>query len=116
MYLVSGGTTLTIGSGITVEGQTGTLGAAGYPWDGPANVIVTNQGTISANVANGTITINAQPLVNNGSVTMSNGGSLNINYLANVVGLSASGNGTLTLNGNWVNNQTAVGQWTDTEF
>ena len=32
---------------------------------------------------------------------MSNGGSLNINYLANVVGLTTSGNGTLTLNGNW---------------
>ena len=37
---------------------------------------------------------------------MSNGGSLNLNYLPSVVGLSVSGSGTLTLNGNWENDQT----------
>ena len=67
---------------------------------GPANVMVPTRGRSPRTVA-GTITVNAQPLVTTGQCAMSNGGSLNINYLANVVGLSASGSGTLTLNGNW---------------
>jgi hypothetical protein len=68
-------------------------------------VSVANQGTISADVSGGTITISAQPLVNNGTVAMSNGGSLTINYLPSLAGLSVSGTGTLTLNGNWQNDQ-----------
>src|ERR1035441_6449183 len=104
LWLSSGFSTLTIGSGITVRGQNGRIGYGSW-WGGAQNVSVINQGTISCDVGGGTITINAQPLVNNGSVAMSNGGSLNLNYLTSVVGLSVSGNGTLTLNGNWQNNQ-----------
>src|ERR1035438_10221948 len=56
-----------IGSGMPIEGQNGTIGYSSW-WGGPANVSVINQGTISANVVNGTITINAQPFTNSGLV------------------------------------------------
>ena len=91
--------TLTIAPGITVRGQNGQIGYSGY-----FNVSVVNQGTISSD-SGGLIAIIAQPLLNDGSVAMSDGGSLSINYMTNVVGLSASGNGTLALYGNWQNNQ-----------
>jgi hypothetical protein len=66
LYLANAGTALTIGSGITVRGQNGTIGQAGYPWGSPANVSVINQGVISCDVSGGTITINAQPFSNLG--------------------------------------------------
>ena len=101
--LTTGGTTLTLGSGITVRGQNGWIGYDPN-FGGPQNVSVINQGIISSD-SGGTITVNAQPLVNSGTVSMSNGGSLNLNYLTSVVGLTASGSGTLTLNGSWQLNQ-----------
>src|SRR5207249_877019 len=53
LRLRDGGTTLTIGPGITVRGQNGTIG--NLYWGGPPNVSIVNQGTISADVADGTI-------------------------------------------------------------
>jgi hypothetical protein len=74
LWLAYAGTTLTIGGGITVEGQNGTVGAyTGCPWNGPANVSVVNQGAISADVANGTLVINAQPFSNLGMLAMQGG-------------------------------------------
>ena len=121
LFLANGGTSLTLGPGITVHGQNGTLGYGSW-WGGAQNISITNQGTISCDVSGGTIVVNAQPLVNDGTLAMSNGGSLNLNYLASVVGLFPSGSGTLTLNGNWVNNEvlsvsgstlTLSGSWTN---
>src|SRR5208282_4995491 len=68
LRLVNGGTTLTIGSGITVEGQNGTIGYSSA-WGGPQNVSVVNQGVISADVSGGTISIEAQPFSNQGTLT-----------------------------------------------
>ncbi len=67
LRLPIGGTTLTIGEGITVRGQNGFVGYSGY-YVGPQNVSVVNQGTISAEVAGGIISINAQPFSNQGVV------------------------------------------------
>src|SRR5262249_15790753 len=60
---------------------------------------VVNQGSISANVNGGTIWVSGQPVINSGSMSMSNGGSLVLNSLPNVTGVTAQGPGALTLNG-----------------
>ena len=67
LWLSSVGTTLTIGSGITIEGQNGVVGYNPW-WGGPQNVSVVNQGVISADVSGGTIVVNAQPFTNQGVV------------------------------------------------
>ena len=114
LLLANSATALTIGSGMTIEGQ-GWMGYSPY-LGGAQNGTIINQGVISADVNGGTMTIYAQPLVNSGTVAMSNGGSLNINYLPSVMGLSLSGSGTLTLNGNWVNNQVLTVNGTTLNF
>jgi uncharacterized repeat protein (TIGR02543 family) len=106
LWLGYDNTTLTIGSGMTVRGQSGQIGYSPYWYGGGTNLTVVNQGLISCDVNGGIFYLTAQPLVNEGSVAMSNGGSLYINYMTNVTGLSSSGAGTLTLNGTWQNNQT----------
>jgi hypothetical protein len=81
LFLSEGGTALTLGPGITVEGN-GYLGSA--TWAGGAqNTSIINYGTISANVTGGTITINEQPFVNRGTVSATFGtaalaGNLNL--------------------------------------
>ncbi len=72
----TGGTTLTIGSNITVRGQSGQIGFAPSCIGGPQNVAVSNQGAILADVAGGTITIRAQPFSNSGTTNQLNGGIL----------------------------------------
>ena len=79
LRVANGGTTLTIGSGMTVRGKTGQIGYAASPWGGATNVAVVNQGTISADVSGGTITINAQPFSNLGLAQALNGGTLKLN-------------------------------------
>jgi RHS repeat-associated protein len=55
LFLDTAGTTLTIGSNLTVKGTSGIIGY--NPNNGPQNVTVVNQGTISADVAGGTVYI-----------------------------------------------------------
>ncbi len=101
------GSTLVIGSGITIHGQSGTVGEyPGYPWYGPTNVSVVNQGAILADSKGGTITITAQSVANSGSLGMTDGGNLSIVNLADAAGLLAGGGGTLTLSGGWANSGT----------
>ena len=104
LRLADGGTTLTMGLGITVEGQNGTIGYSSA-WGGPQNVSVVNQGVISADVSGGTISIQAQPFTNQGLAQGANGGSLIINELQNNPGgtLIINGGGSLSLNGVWTN-------------
>jgi hypothetical protein len=109
--LLYAGTTLTIGPGITVEGQTGTIGGAAYPWASPANVTVINQGTISANVSGGLITVNAQPFENQGLAQATNGGSLTLNGAWNNSGSLIASGGNINLQGNFaLTNVGAVSQ------
>ena len=68
LWLATGGTTLTIGPGITVHGSIGDgrrcLATVTVEWTGQCGG---NQpGTISADVSGGTITVNAQPFTNQG--------------------------------------------------
>jgi RHS repeat-associated protein len=115
LWLDYAGTTLTIGSGITVRGQNGGIGAwTGYPLEGPANVSVINQGTISADVAGGQITINAQPFSNQGNVAVSAGATLSVNAEAAFNDPSAllmQAGGTLQVDGNLLGNTRNVDQW-----
>ena len=77
---------LTVGSGITIRGQNGTIGNQNFV-GGPANLI--NNGRISADVALGTITIqNNGTVINNGILEAQNGGTLALNR--NVIGNAGS--------------------------
>ncbi len=67
------GVTATIGSGVTIRGQNGTIGGASLI--GGASTIV-NNGRIAADVAAGTITIEDSPVTNNGTLAALNGGTL----------------------------------------
>ncbi len=68
---------LVLGSGITVRGRTGRIGAQSF--DGGAATL-TNNGTISADVDGGTITLQVNGLTtNNGTLSALNGGTLLLN-------------------------------------
>jgi RHS repeat-associated protein len=99
LRLLNGGTTLTLGSGITVRGQNGTIGYQAC-FGGPQNISIINQGTISADVSGGTIIIIAQPFSNQG-VVQSPAGTLNLagTIATGNVGSFLSGNGVLALSG-----------------
>jgi hypothetical protein len=74
---VDGGSkTLTIASGATISGHTGVIGQ-GQLVNGNGNALV-NNGTISANVAGGTITLLglSAGITNNGTISALNGGTL----------------------------------------
>jgi hypothetical protein len=97
LYPPNTNSTLTIGSGITVRGNTGSVGVGLGP--------VVNQGVISCDVTNGTFTINALPFSNQSVVQAINGGSIVITELQNGVGADVviNGGGTLNLLGPWNN-------------
>ena len=70
-----------IGAGVLVHGQNGTIG--GQTFVGGAATL-TNNGTISADVAGGTITLNVNGAVtNNGTLSALNGGTLVLNNSVN---------------------------------
>src|SRR5580658_9047866 len=93
------GDVLTFGPNVTIQGQSGQIGYAPSCFGGPQNVSVINQGTITASVTSGTISISAASFANSGSVSITNGGSISINNFANVTGLAGGGGGTITLGG-----------------
>src|SRR6185437_5283471 len=106
LRLPNANTTLTLGPSVLVEGNYGQIGSSYYYcFGGPQNVSVINEGTISANVNGGTIDVSGSPVINNGSMIMTNGGSLDIINLASVTNLTAGPGGTLTLSGNWTLNE-----------
>jgi len=94
------GTTLVIGSGVTVRGQSGIIGPSSY-WGVPANVSVVNQGSISADVPGGGITISAQPFSNSGLVQSAAGGINLAGTLTTAAlgDLQSGGTGLLALSG-----------------
>ncbi len=68
---------LTLGANVTVRGHTGTIGQQSFV-GGAANLI--NNGTISADVATGTITLAPNGITtNNGTLSAQNGGTLLLN-------------------------------------
>ncbi len=113
LALVDGGTTLTIGPGITIQGG---LGAIGYDsCVGPGNVSVINQGTISANVAGGTIIASGQTLTNYGNLEAVSGSTVNWSgdtLLDGVTIISSQVGGTIKLGGNLLGNTRNADQYT----
>ncbi len=73
------GTTLTIGSGITISGQNGVIGAgSGTYFSGPTNVSVINWGTISCTISSGEIEIQGQFITNYGILNAASGSILSV--------------------------------------
>ena len=94
--------TLTIGSGITIRGSSGTIGEGSW-YSYPDDAIV-NQGTIAADgsggLAGGTIIINSATFTNQGGLQTGNSEILNLGGMWSSTGaLTVSGNGTLNLGG-----------------
>lgn len=79
------GSHLTIGPNVTVRGHSGAVGYTPV-WGGSTDVTMTNQGTIRADSAGGTISVGGQNWTNTGTI--------------------AAASGTLTLLGSWANSGT----------
>ena len=78
LMVASAGTTLTIGAGITVQGQNGYVGYDPN-FGGSPDVSVVNQGTIAADTSGGTITVyGTGNLQNVGILQALNGGTLSL--------------------------------------
>jgi hypothetical protein len=95
LRLTGAGTTLTIGPGITIEGQNGVIGYATAWGGGPSNVSVINEGTVVASVIGGTIAASPESFTNQGTVSALQGNiTLNSGFVpgsgALVCGLSSS--------------------------
>ena len=101
----NGTNTLTVGPNVTIRGQNGTIG--GQNFEGGANALV-NNGTISADVAGGTITIVNAPVTNAGILQAQNGGTLvlNSNVSSSGAGQLLAGNGSVV----YQNGVTLAGQ------
>ena len=98
LWVTTAGTTLTIGSGITVRGQNGYVGYV-PTFGGTTNVAVINQGTIQADVSGGTITVNGTGDQNIGSLSAINGATLSIQgALTNIGTLSVDATSSLSFN------------------
>ena len=93
--------TLTIGSGITVQGQTGYVGFSPEIGGSPNNFTVVNQGTIQADVSGGTIYVEDASTTNTGTLNATNGGTLSLqsaNFTPGGV-IEADAGSTITIGG-----------------
>jgi hypothetical protein len=72
--------TTTVGAGITIRGQNGTIGNGVYA---SGTQVLVNNGTISADVAGGTIALTQSAVTNNGLLQAKNGGTLSIGVATN---------------------------------
>ena len=97
--------TLTIGSGITVEGQDGYVGYSPAVGGTPASITVVNQGTIQAGVSGGTIYVYGTNDQNSGTLEAANGGSLVVEGSGFVPGgaIEAGAGSTLTISASVAN-------------
>jgi hypothetical protein len=96
LRLVNTGTTLTIGTGITITGQNGAVGYSAY-WGGTTNVSVINQGTVVESVNQATITIGGAWILNQNMLQSQGGGNLILSAtLTNTSTIDAT-NASLTL-------------------
>jgi len=105
LYLAQEDTTLTLGPGITVRGENGTLGSpANTSWPGSfRNVWVINQGTLSAEMTDGHLVIAGQAFRNQGVVGAANGGHLSVEDVGELGQVSALVGSTLSLGGTYTN-------------
>src|SRR5262249_52305616 len=107
----AGGTTLTVGPGITLRGQTGWVGYNPNV-GGPANVSVVNHGTLSPDVARGPLVVRADSgWSSDGALQALSGGTLNLQGPGAVAGagvITAGTNATLNLQGSVTNTGSAT--------
>ncbi|MBC8090217.1 MAG: hypothetical protein H7Z40_23405, partial [Phycisphaerae bacterium] len=97
----------TVGSGTLIHGQNGSVGAQRYL--GTANSTVANNGTISADVNGGTITLVQATVANNNVLEAKNGGILDVQTTVNNTAngkLNANNNGVIVVNGQRINGGT----------
>jgi len=102
LRLANAGSTLTIASGITIEGQNGTIGYSSA-YGGSPRVSVINNGTISGNVTPGTITVAAQGYTQQGILSVASGNVVNVQGSIFLTGLglfSIQSGGTIQVAGN----------------
>ncbi len=95
-----GGQTLTIGSGIAIQGSSGSLQNIGSSLDS-----IVLQGTVNANTAGDTIQLGNQgQFINQGALQATSGGVISGVGLVNSSGATIQLTGsTLSLSGNWIN-------------
>ncbi len=100
-----GDTTLTLGNGVLVHGKTGHFQAVFY-LNGTPTLI--NQGMISADVPNGTLTIATTAFANEGTLEMKSGGQVTLNSpnWSNAGTINAGPNSIFSPNGAWANTGT----------
>src|SRR2546428_9635102 len=92
-----GTTTLTLGPSVVVHGQNGTIGNQNFV-GGTANLL--NNGTIAADVANGTITITPTGAVTNNGLINAQAGTINIGRSVQGIGtLQVGASGPMNLQG-----------------
>jgi hypothetical protein len=98
----AGGSTLVIGTGVTMHGQTGNIGYSAY-FGGPGDAKIINQGTIAADVSGGTIAIFGNEFDNQGLLAMKAGGIVAPNALTNMnLGSLVVDTGVLTLGSTFI--------------
>ncbi|MGO9917226.1 MAG: Ig-like domain repeat protein, partial [Isosphaeraceae bacterium] len=91
--------TLTIGSGITLHGNTGLIGNASLP--------LINQGTIADDISGGSLAVYGTNWSSTGALEASNGGSVELyGALTNSGTIEANGGSVVGLNGSWANSGT----------
>ncbi|MGD1277561.1 MAG: CARDB domain-containing protein [Tepidisphaeraceae bacterium] len=104
LFVTNSGTTLTIANGVTVRGQ---LGYIGYnsTLQGNSNSTVVDQGTIQADVNNGTITFTGTADQSTGTLKAVNGGTLTLQATGWIdSGINESdANSTINLSGSFAN-------------
>ncbi len=103
--LLATSSTLTIGSGITIGGQTGYVGYSPEVVGGPNNGTIVNQGTIEANGGGGVIYLDPATWSSSGMLRVAHGGTLSLQGTCSNTGailtLVGSG-GTFQLSGSIV--------------
>ncbi|MGP8238253.1 MAG: hypothetical protein ACLQVW_22970, partial [Limisphaerales bacterium] len=104
LLVANGGTTLVIGSEMTVEGDFGWIGYDSPFGRGSSAASVANEGTISADVNGGTIAIAGASFSNQGTLEIQNGGTLSVQDMAGDLNQVSMGEGSaLILDGTYVN-------------
>src|SRR5262249_41665136 len=96
--LSGSGHTLTIGAGVTVQGNNGSVDVGG-------NALV-NRGTINANAPPGffqSVRVNGTNWSNSGTLEAINGGLINLSRSWTNSGTIAADGGTVSVNGSWTN-------------
>ncbi len=95
---VTSGGTLTINSGISVEGFGGSVGYSGY-WGGPSDVTLVNKGTIGGTAA-GTFYLGGANVLNESTLKVGAGATLNLQSTTwTNTGVISAPAGTLNLGG-----------------